>query len=225
MSSNRLKILHWSDYACPFCVIGDKRLNEVLEECNIKDRVDFEMKAYQLDKDAPKKPHLKMEEVFAKKFGISIEGARDRVDRIAGIGRNEGLDIKFATVQFTNTFDAHRLTKYIASQGKDVEKFIDLTFKAYFSDNLNIADRNLLIDIAEKAGIDKKDASKILKGKEFSDEVRKDEEEASDKGIRSIPHYIVNGKYVISSSEKSEMKFVLEQVLKDEAEGKLNINE
>jgi len=216
----RIKIVHWSDFACPFCYIGDKRLEQVLEELNIKDRVDLEMKAFQLNKDAPKKQTLKMEEIFSRRNGISIEGARDRIERISGIGKEVGLDIKFANVQFTNTLDAHRLAKYIASQGKDVQKFITLIFIAYFTDNLNIADRNLLIEKAAEVGIDKKESAKFLKGKEFIDEIRKEEEEASDKGIRTVPHYIVNGKYTISSSDKSGMSFVLKQVLQDEESGK-----
>jgi len=215
-AKSRIKIVHWLDFSCPFCYIGDKRLEKVLEELNIKDRVDFEMKAFQLDKDAPKKQKLKMEEIFAKKNGLSIEGARDRIDRISGIGNEEGIVVKFADVKFTNTFDAHRLAKYIVSQGKDVNKFIKLVFISYFSENLNISDRDILVNIAEKVGIDKKDSIKILKGKDYSNEVRKDEEEASDRGIRSIPHYVVNNKFIISDSDKSGMKYVLEQVLKEE---------
>ncbi|OUM68728.1 hypothetical protein PIROE2DRAFT_57935 [Piromyces sp. E2] len=216
----RIKIVHWSDFACPFCYIGDKRLEKVLEELNIKDRVDFEMKAFQLDKNAPKKPQLKMEEIFAKRNGLSIEGARDRIERISNLGNEEGIVIKFADVKFTNTLDAHRLAKYIASQGKNVHKFIQLSFIAYFTNNLNLADRDLLADTAAIVGIDKKECQKFLKGKEFTDEVRNDEDEASNKGIRTIPHYIVNGKYTISGSDKSGMKYVLEQVLKDEESAK-----
>ncbi|ORX75596.1 thioredoxin-like protein, partial [Anaeromyces robustus] len=136
----KIKIVHWSDYACPFCYIGDKRFEDVIDELQIQDKIEFEMKAYQLDKDAPKKPQMKMEEIFAKRNGLSIEGARDRIERISALGKEDGLDMKFATVMFTNTLDAHRLTKYIASKGKDVQKFSELLYYSYFTKNLNISD-------------------------------------------------------------------------------------
>ncbi|ORX85988.1 2-hydroxychromene-2-carboxylate isomerase family protein [Anaeromyces robustus] len=221
-TQSKIKIIYWSDYACPFCYIGDKYLESVLEELQLKDKVELEMKAYQLDENAPKVPQMKMEEIYAKKNELSISDARKRIDMISSIGDDDDLNIKFSTVKFTNTLDAHRLTKYIASQGKNVLKFSELLYDAYFTKNLNIADRDILIDIAEKFGIDKKETEKLLESNEFIEEVKKDKEMASGKDVRTIPHYIFNDKYVISGWEgKWEYKNILEQILKDKQKSKV----
>ena len=55
------------------------------------------------------------------------------------MGITEGLDFKYATTLFTNTMDAHRLTKLAQCRGA-ADKVIEALFKAYFSDKLDPID-------------------------------------------------------------------------------------
>ena len=49
-----MKITYWSDYACPYCYIGEARMKKALEEIaeNENVNVEIEMKAFQLDPSA-----------------------------------------------------------------------------------------------------------------------------------------------------------------------------
>lgn len=47
-----MKIEVWSDYVCPFCYIGKRRLEMALEQFPYKDQVEVEFKSFELDPNA-----------------------------------------------------------------------------------------------------------------------------------------------------------------------------
>ena len=127
-----MKIEIWSDYACPFCYIGEERLEKAMKELGIKDQVNIEMRSFELDPNASYNVVSNTEDRFAKKYRISNPMAAERISQIEQYGKEEGIDFKYSTTQYTNTMDAHRLTHYAEKQGnKAIAK--DL-FKAYFTE-------------------------------------------------------------------------------------------
>ena len=48
-----MKIEVWSDYVCPFCYIGKRRLEEAIELTGLAQNIDVQFKAYQLDPSTP----------------------------------------------------------------------------------------------------------------------------------------------------------------------------
>ena len=112
-----MKIEVWSDYACPFCYIGEKRLQRALNE--LGNDIEVEFKSFELDPNASKEVISSTAERFAEKYGLSLENATKRIEAISLMGRNDGIDFKYLTTRYTNTFDALRLTKYAQSLGHD----------------------------------------------------------------------------------------------------------
>ena len=49
-----MKIVYWSDYACPYCYIGETRLKKTIKELGLENEVEIETRAFELDPDAPK---------------------------------------------------------------------------------------------------------------------------------------------------------------------------
>ena len=47
-----MKIEVWSDFVCPFCYIGKRRLENAMEKFPHKEQVTLEYKSYQLDPTA-----------------------------------------------------------------------------------------------------------------------------------------------------------------------------
>ena len=78
--------------------------------------IELEMKAFQLDPNAPRKSVGNMTDLFVRKYGFSPDEAEKRIDSITAMGRQEGLNFNFVDAQFVNTVDAHRLTKYAQSK-------------------------------------------------------------------------------------------------------------
>ncbi|MBP3844973.1 MAG: DsbA family protein [Prevotella sp.] len=44
-----MKIVYWSDYACPYCYIGETRLKKAIKELGLENEVEIETRAFELD--------------------------------------------------------------------------------------------------------------------------------------------------------------------------------
>ena len=70
-------------------------------------------------------------------------------------------------------------------------------FKAYFTDGLELADRDTLIRIAEETGLDASEVRDVLITDRFSDEVRSDENEAFYSQVTAVPFFVIDNSYAI----------------------------
>ena len=131
-----MKITYWSDFACPYCYIGNTRLKRAIKNLNLE--VEFDIRAFELDQNAPKNVQSTTVERFAQKYGLSIEDAKKQVSQISSLGIEEGIDFKYESTLYTNTRDAHRLMKLAGDKydSNVVERLSNLLFDAYFSKNL-----------------------------------------------------------------------------------------
>ena len=139
-----MKVEIWSDYACPFCYIGEVTGTTV-------DR-------------------------FAKKYGLSVDDAAENIENISRMGRAEGIDFKYSSTLYTNTFDSLRVTKLAQERGHN--EIITKFFDAYFTKNLVLANHDVLKKIALECGLDEKEVDDVLSSDKYADEVRADEMQA-----------------------------------------------
>lgn len=201
-----MKITYWSDYACPYCYIGEVRLKKAIKTLGIEDKVEIEMKSFELDQTASKKVKGPTTDRFAKKYGLSIEMAKEQIEHISELGRAEGIDFRYASTLYTNTMDAHRLTKLAQSKQnpKLSAQIIDALFDAYFTKNLELSDHRVLIRIAAEFGMNTDEVNEMLDSDKYEDHVRLDEREAAKYGINSVPFFVVGGKYGLSGAQPEE---------------------
>ena len=215
-----MKITYWSDYACPYCYIGEARLKKAIAEVKGDKDIEIEMKAFQLDPTAGEHAAGDTQTRFAHKYGISTLEAGETIEHISQMGIAEGLDFKYATTRFTNTMDAHRLTKLAQSKNDPelADKVIEELFKAYFSDNLELADHKLLQRIGQDCGLGKEEIDEVLSSDKYEDEVLLNEREASRYGIHAVPFFVI-GKYGISGAQSVEgMKAAIVKALEESEE-------
>ena len=209
-----MKIDVWSDYVCPFCYIGKRRLEEAIRRTGFEKSTDVELKAFQLDPDAPAASGETVREGLAKKFGMSEEEVRNMTDNTTEMAKLVGLEFNYDAMMTANTFDAHRLAKWSAVRRKRKE-FDEYIFKSYFVEGRKIGVEDVLATMAEEIGLPKYEAEKILKSDDFAEDVREDIRQAKQLGIHSIPFYVVNGKYKISGAQPVE---AFEEALRKVAE-------
>lgn len=196
-----MRIEIWSDYVCPYCYIGKRRLEIALEQFFHNDKIEVEYKSFELDPNAPKYSDQDIYESLAAKYGVSVEQVKEGKKQGSGKQAAElGLIYNFDDMKPTNTFDAHRLTKYAKTLGKEKE-ISESLFYAYFTDSKNIGDLDTLADIAEINGIDRANSLRILNSEEFTDDVRNDQQLARQHRITGVPFYVINGRYAISGAQ------------------------
>lgn len=211
-----MKIEIWSDYACPYCYIGERQLEKALENFLDRKNIDISYKAFELDPSASYETTTNTKERISGKYGMSLEKSQQMIDSISEYAKRVGLDYNYGATRYTNTFDAHRIAKYSETKGKGLEMSEKL-FHAYFTENKQMSDHKILTDIAIELGLDKLEVEDILKGKKFADDVRYDEYEASRLGIQAVPFFLINEKYSISGAQPSEVfEKTIEKALQEE---------
>ena len=193
----------WSDFACPYCYIGEARLRRALRDLNAEDNVVVTMKSFELDPSASHEVLTTTPERFARKYGLSQSAAITQIEHISQLGRVEGLDFRYATTQYSNMLDAHRLAKYAMKQGHP--EINEKLFSAYFTDNLNLADHEVLTRIAAGAGLSPEKTRNILSSDSFEDEVRKDEMEAACMGIHGVPYFYIDKNVAIGGAQPYDL--------------------
>ena len=210
-----MKIEIWSDYACPFCYIGEKRLEKAISQVDGGENIEIIFRSFELDPTASKNVVSSTVERFAKKYGLTVSDAEKRIEQISMMGRREGIDFKYISTNYTNTFDALRLTKF--AQEKNHDEIIEKLFDAYFTKNLELSDHEVLKKIAGECGLDEEEVEKFLNGEKFSEEVRKDEYEAAKLGIHGVPFFLINEKFALSGAQPAEiLKDAIQDALTEE---------
>ena len=216
-----MKIEIWSDYACPFCYIGEKRLEKALAEVSNASNIEIEFKSFELDPTASPEVVSSTVDRFAIKYGLSKEEAAKRIEQISLMGRREGIDFKYASTRYTNTFDSLRLTKLAQERGHN--EIITKLFDAYFTKNLELSNHNVLKDIAVECDLDPVEVDEVLNGDKYAEEVRADEREAAMLGIHGVPYFLIGGKYGLSGAQPVHvLKEAIESVLDEEAAAELD---
>lgn len=215
-----MKIEVWSDYACPFCYIGEKRLARAIAEVGDKN-ISVEFKSFELDPEASRNVESSTPERFAAKYGLSLPAAQERIEQISLTGRREGIDFRYATTRYTNTFDALRLTKL--AQERRHDEIVTKLFDAYFTKNLELSDFAVLKKIAAECGLNAAEVDDVLNGDRYAEDVRTDELIAARLGIHGVPYFVVGGKYGLSGAQPVDvLKQAITDALTDEAAEKFN---
>lgn len=177
--------------------------------------VDFDIRAFELDQNAPHDVESTTVERFAVKYGLSIDDARKQVNQISKLGADEGIDFKYETTLYTNTRDAHRLMKLAQEKHPEsADKLATLLFDAYFVENLKLADHDVLVETGINAGLSEDEIRKVLETGLYNAKVEEDENIALSAGIHAVPFYLFDGKYSIPGAlSYDDFKSVLSQIM------------
>jgi predicted DsbA family dithiol-disulfide isomerase len=204
-----LKIDVWSDVVCPFCYVGKRKLEQVLEKLGLTDQVIIEWHSFQLDTTFPKGTSVLATEHLAKRKGIPLANIEAVQQRLMEQGKSYGIDFQFdKTINF-NTMDVHRLLHWSKSFQK-ADALKTTLFKAHFTDGLDLSKPETLKQIAERAGLDGSAALKVLNSQFYSEAVQKDITTAQQIGIRGVPFFVFNKKTALSGAQPDS---VFEEVI------------
>jgi predicted DsbA family dithiol-disulfide isomerase len=192
----------YSDVVCPWCYIGEKRLEKALRE-----RPDLEVavrwRPFQLQPGMPE-GGLPWSEFARRKFGGEAN-AKAAFAHVAAAGEPDGVHFDFDRVASApNTVDAHRLILFAAERGRQWET-ADVLFRAYFAEGGNLNDHEQLTELAYGVGLDPGEVRAYLAGESGVAEVLASQEEAGRLGIAGVPFYVFDGRYAVSGAQPVEV--------------------
>ncbi len=93
---------------------------------------------------------------------------------------------------------AQELGKWAEQTGKG-DVFHDAVFRAYFADGRNIADVNILADVATSVGLDAKEAHAVLAARTFKAAVDTDWARAYESRVTAVPTFLLNGQTLVGA--------------------------
>jgi len=198
-----LRINIVSDVACPWCVIGLRGLEEALGRTRDVVTADIRFEPFELNPDMPPEGENMVEHIRAKYGATAEQSAANRAmirERAAALGFTMTMS---DTMRIANTFDAHRLLHWAGLEGRQ-QALKHALFEAYFTDERNVADADVLVAAAEKAGLDGEAAREVLTSGRYAAEVREAERLWRARGIDAVPAVILDGRYLISGGQPPE---------------------
>ena len=197
--SEALRIDIISDVVCPWCAIGYGRLKHALNKFDDPIEVDINWHPFELN------PNMALEgenlrSHLAAKYGTTLEGSIKARAMLTEEGKKVGFSFNyFDEMKMLNTHDCHQLILWASSTDRQTA-LVEALFEQFFTAQGEF-DRTALISIAEKVGLDKTEAKRILEKQEFSKEVKEIESQWHQQGIHGVPLFIFNGEGALSGAQ------------------------
>ena len=196
-----MKIDVYADIACPWCYIGEKRLEQALS-MRPDLHVELQWRPFQLRPEMPKEG-VPWSDFERQKFG-GHEKAQQIFARVTSVGAEDGIDFRFDRIQVApNTLDAHRLVLFAREQGREWQAVAAL-FVAHFTEGRDVSDLDTLVDIAGRFGLDTNTVRDYLLSGRDADTVIESQEEAYGVGVQGVPFYVFDDRYALSGAQPLE---------------------
>ncbi len=212
MQNPVIKIEIWSDIVCPFCYVGKKKIQQVIEKLNIDDEVQIIWRSYQLDPDLPSEKAYPSLEYLMKKKNISAEQMQGMNEYLKQQGLQYGIDFQLDKSMVFNTFNTHRLLQWAKEFNKSSE-LKEAFMKAYFTEGIDLSNPENLISAVGKVGLDTQKAIEVLNSNDYSEAVENDIYQSKTISLRGVPHFLFNDKFFISGAQED---LVFENAIKGE---------
>lgn len=196
---SRVVIEVWSDLGCPWCYVGQHRLQAAIAQRPDADRFAIRMRSFELNPTAPQEPET-IERAFIRAHGGTAAHVLQAERQIQAIARREGLEFSLDRLS-ANTFDLHRVVQYAGDQGLGSEFFSDVQ-DGFFAGTLNPYDAKALACVAKSVGLDGRRVRDILASNEYADRVRADRTEGLELGATGVPFVVLDRRVAAAGAQK-----------------------
>lgn len=166
-----MKITVFYDYICPFCYLTATRLDALSREFDLE--VDW--KGVEIHPEFPPQ---------GKRISKSVKSL-NRVSIIKGTALEEGEGVKLPGF-VTNS----RLSLEASEFAKTMNRFREFhhgIYEAYFVKGQNIGDMNIILDVGEKASLEKTALEECLKNRTMYDRIEENKTEAGKNSVMGVP--------------------------------------
>jgi predicted DsbA family dithiol-disulfide isomerase len=191
-----------SDFACPWCLVGKRRLEKAIEQ---RPELDIKLiwRPFQLNPDMPREG-TNRREYYRNKFGD--EKLRNLRQNLNNAGAEEGIvfcDEPDAVAP--NTLSAHVLMFWtLDDKTIDGDALAEKLFHAHHVACENIGDHEVLARIAGEVGMDSAGVMSKLAAGDDEDIVKEQILQSAARGITGVPFFIINGQYGVSGAQPVE---------------------
>ncbi|MFK4002656.1 DsbA family oxidoreductase [Qipengyuania sp. NPDC077563] len=207
----KLSIDIWSDVMCPWCLVGWGNLSQALGKLEGEIEAEIRWHAFELNPDMPEEGEERTAHI-ARKYGRTIQQSKEVQGQMRAAAEAAGVSLDYQgeepapDAMMWNTFAAHRLLTWtLEEHGPEAQTRLKLAlFKAHFNQRRRIGEREVLLDVAQEAGLDREAAAAALDREEFARKTRTEEQAAMEMNITGVPAMLVEGRFMIPGAQPPE---------------------
>ena len=190
-----------SDVVCPWCIVGFRQLDAALKQENVLAQLRWH--PFELNPTmGPEGQNLR--EHIAEKYGSTPDQSRQARDRLTSLGAELGFTFNFDDdSRIVNTFAAHQLLDWAETQGRQHPLKLTL-FEAYFTNQLDVSDPEVLLGAVEAAGLDPNTAQAALESGAHVQPVREKQQFWTSRCISGVPSMVFGGKYLLTGAQGTD---------------------
>jgi predicted DsbA family dithiol-disulfide isomerase len=193
----QIKISVTSDFICPWCYIGEKRLARSIERLPTGIDVQLQWLPFELNPDMPPEG-IDRRTYRLRKFG-SWERSQAMDAQTVLAGRDDGVTFNYEAIKRTpNTFLAHRVSWLAQREGKQ-RAFVEATLQAYFTHGRDVGSKNVLAEIASGIGLDRDAIVAFLNSDDGVASIRALERAALERGLQGVPYFDIGGTAIVGA--------------------------
>lgn len=194
-----LDILFTTDFVCPYCLVAKVALEKALRELDLEAKITLQ--PLELTEEPAPRVDTCHDENRKAHYQILVEPCRQM-----------GLDMKlppevcprpYTRLAFEGYF-------YAQEQGKG-EVYADKVYRAYFTDEKDIGDMDVLCALGAESGLDQEDFRQALIDGIYSEEEKAAVRRSKDVlKVKSVPTIYINGQQIaLETYTKEEMVEIL----------------
>jgi predicted DsbA family dithiol-disulfide isomerase len=194
----------WSDIVCPWCYLGKRRFEHALALFDHRGEITVTHRSFQLDPTRPRHQTMNRREMLKTKYQLTDARVREMDARMEHLADIEGLEYHLTDAGLTgNTLDAHQLLQLGKARGIQ-DAVIERLYRAYFTEQRSVFERDSLVALAHEAGLDRDDARDVLERDALVDAVATDVRDARSLGVSGVPFFVI-GRYGVSGAQAREV--------------------
>jgi predicted DsbA family dithiol-disulfide isomerase len=199
MNKEKIRIGVVSDVVCPWCYIGKRRLEKAMLQSS--DRFDFEVEYFPFELN----PHMPEKGVDYREYLVNKFGSESKYEQLTShvklVAAQDGIGFNMDLQKISpNTRNAHRIILMAKEEGNQGE-VVEVLYKAYFTEGVDLSKTENLVTIAAGAGSDRTKVEQLLNSNTGKAEIEMAEKELNDLGITAVPLFIIDNKLAISGAQ------------------------
>jgi predicted DsbA family dithiol-disulfide isomerase len=197
-----MKVEIWSDVICPWCGLGQHRLDRAIADLPYRDEIEVVHHSFQLDPRASTTPRPVREMLAAR--GLSEAQLGAVFARVETLAAKDGLSPYIVGDNIVgNTQLAHELLALAAARGLEDRAWKHL-YRAYFGEGRSIFDVDALIALGTEIGLDPTEVRDALGDHRYQAQVVEDGRAAQALGASGVPFVVVDQRYAVSGAQPIE---------------------
>ncbi|MBA3542087.1 MAG: DsbA family oxidoreductase [Deltaproteobacteria bacterium] len=198
-----MKIEIWSDLICPWCGLGQHRLEQALAGFAHREQVEVVHRSFQLDPGASSTPQT-ARELLTTKYGMKEPQLAATFARIEGMAASEGLAPYIVGNNVVgNTSLAHQLLAFASERGLEDAAWKHL-YRAYFGERRSIFGIDALVELGSELGLDVTELRAALTEGRYQPRVDAEGREAQELGSTGVPFVVIDRRYAVAGAQPVE---------------------